>query len=63
MAERRAEGEVAEEERDAQRMLHFPLFLRPLVDNRARRVAVSNTSRTPSPVRAEHSRYRVAPIF
>ena len=39
-------------------------FLLPLLLVRsAARVAYWNTSRTPSPVRAEHSRYCLAPIF
>lgn len=44
-------------------MLHLPDFLCFLFDTSASRVACSKTSRTPSPVLAEHSRYRVAPIF
>lgn len=39
------------------------LLLRLLRDSRAARVAFSNTSRTPSLVLAEHSRYLCAPIF
>ena len=43
----------------------FPLPLLPpwLLDKSAERVACSNTSRTPSLVLAEHSRYLAAPIF
>lgn len=39
------------------------LLLRLLRDRSAARVAFSNTSRTPSLVLAEHSRYLCAPIF
>ena len=46
------------------RTRHFLwLLLRLLRDRRAARVACSNTSRTPSLVLAEHSRYLYAPIF
>ena len=43
--------------------LRFLWSLRPVLDSRAARVACSKTSRTPSLVLAEHSRYLVAPIF
>ena len=50
--------------RSLYRTRHFLwLLLRLLRDKRAARVACSNTSRTPSLVLAEHSRYLYAPIF
>ena len=43
---------------------HFPApFRGRFLERRAARVAYWKTSRTPSPVRAEHSRYCLAPIF
>src|SRR5690348_13234906 len=46
----------------AYKIKHFLVFFSFLV-SRAARVACSNTSRTPSFVLAEHSRYFWAPIF
>lgn len=45
------------------KMRHLGLLLRLLRERRAARVACSKTSRTPSLVLAEHSRYLWAPIF
>lgn len=42
-------------------IVHLELFLFLFMS--AARVAYSNTSRTPSPVLALHSRYLTAPIF
>ena len=59
--EKEVEGEKLYRMR--QRGLEWPPDRPPFLVKRAARVACSNTSRTPSLVFAEHSRYLWAPIF